>query len=867
MLLYRPRVGCHDLAVDAAAMPRPGWEGLLTELSRHRGDDLERRQRAADRLVLAEGAGYLLHEGLDDVVQPWRVSVVPVLLRPDVWADLAAGLAQRAELMRAVLRDLAGPRELLRSGVVPVEAVAAHPGYLHLRHDLLLAGADVVVDAEGAFRVVRDHTDVADGDGLALLARSITNRVAFDGRAVVAHDAYLRALRTELAARAPGDRPSPRTVVLSGGVDEQGYVENAYLATLLGYSLAEVADLTVRRGRVWLRSLDGPEPVDVVLRRVATADLDPVEDPGTSGGVAGIVHAARAGVVHLANPAGAEVGGHLALLPFLDAACRHLLGAPLRLPSLPTLWCGDPDHRAELRAAPQRFVLYDTDPADPAPPAVGAQLDGPGLADWLARIAERPERYVAQVEPALGTTPQLLAGRLTPAAISLRTQVLLGDQRTLVFPGGHGRLLEPGAGPLVAASGAAADVRVLGGRDRSDAPAPTRVLPQVDLRRSLPIHAAEAMYWIGRSAERAETGARTALVCLTRIATGDPAHTDLVAAVDGLRAVSGGMGGPGVEPTVFDLDAEVRAALAGRTASVVENLLATVRNARAARQLLSARTWRLLIMLEAEAASLAKLTTEPGLTSFDATEVLDRVLVPLAALSGLVDESVVRGPGWRFLDIGRRLERALLVLGLTEALLDGGVLQLEALLAACESLAAYRRSFRSDVTAPRRRRPAAGRSHQPALGALPARPAGRRPQRPTRPPRPAPAARRPASRRPGPRTPCTAGRHHRAGARRAWTPAGHRPDHGQRLVRRTAPEVELTCRPTASRTAPPTTTASPSRSATRSPTWCPGPCPIRPCAAPRSTSSPPRPSCAPSRTRSATTSPTSPWRSPTPGSS
>lgn len=703
-MLYRPRVGSHDLAVDAAGRPRPGWEKLLVGLSRQGSDDLERRQRAADRLVLAEGAGYLLHEGLDDVVQPWRVSVVPILLHPAVWHDLAAGLAQRAELLRAVLRDLAGPKELLQSGIVPIEAVATHPGYLRLRPgDPLLVGADVVVDAEGAFRVVRDHTDVADGEGLALLARAITNRVTLDGRTVVGHDAYLRALRTELAARAPGDRPSPRTVVLSGGVDEPGYVENAYLATRLGYSLAEVADLTVRRGRVWLRSLDGPEPVDVVLRRVAAAGMDPVDDVETPGGVAGIVHAARGGAVDLANPVGTELGGHLALLPFLDAACRYLLGAPLRLPTVTTLWCGDPDHRAELRAAPERFVLYDTDPADPAPPVVGALLDGPGLADWLARIAERPERYVAQVEPALGTTPQLQAGRLTPAGLSLRTQVLLGASTTLVFPGGHGRLLDAGDGPLASTGGAAGDVRILGGSDRPADRAPaTTVLPQVDLRRSLPIHAAEAMYWTGRSAERAETGARMALVCLTRVADGDPSGPDLAAAVDGLRAVSGGMGGPAVEATVFDLDAEVRAALAGRAASVVDNLVATVRNARTARQLLSARTWRLLVMLEAEASSLAKLTAEPGLTSFDATEVLDRVLVPLAALSGLTGESVVRGPGWRFLDIGRRLERALLVLGLAEALLDeraDGSLRLEALLAACESLAAYRRSFRSDVTA------------------------------------------------------------------------------------------------------------------------------------------------------------------------
>jgi uncharacterized alpha-E superfamily protein len=185
--------------------------------------------------------------------------------------------------------------------------------------------------------------------------------------------------------------------------------------------------------------------------------------------------------------------------------------------------------------------------------------------------------------------------------------------------------------------------------------------------------------------------------------------------------------GPPVEATPFDLEAEVRAALSGRPASVVDNLRATVTTARAARPLLSGRTWRLLAMLDAEATALDKLADQPGLAAFDATEVLDRVLVPLAALSGLTSESVVRTAAWRFLDVGRRLERALLVLGLLEATLDPraddgspdpfgasvpwdpldpldpadpreGSVRLEATLAACESLVAYRRSFRSDVT-------------------------------------------------------------------------------------------------------------------------------------------------------------------------
>ena len=734
---YRPHVGCRDAAVSADGRPRPGWERALGELARHGPDELDRRQRAADRLVMAEGAGYLLHEGLDATVEPWQVSIVPFMVDPDAWDDLAAGLRQRAELLQAVLRDLAGPRELLRSGTVPVEAVATHPGFARLvatdagGEGLLAVGADVVIDAEGAFRVVRDRTDAPTGEGLALLARAIATRVApgnsaldpTAGRGVVGHDDYLRALRARLAAAAPADRRSPRTVVLTGAVDRPGYVENAYLASRLGYSLAETTDIAVRGGRAWLRSLDGPEPIDVLLRRVPGRGLDPVEEQDVREGVAGLVHAARRDAVRLVNPVGADLAEHLALLPFLDQAARFLLGAPLRLPGVPTLWCGDPEQRAQLLGAPERFVLYDTHPTNPAPPAVGSQLDDPGLADWRARVEARPERYVAQVDLALGTTPRLQNGRLVPASLSLRTQVLLDGDATTVLPGGHGRLREPGSGAegaLVATSGAATDVRVLERPGRRHLHVPGPVLPQVDLRRSLPTHAAEAMYWTGRSSERAEAGARAALVCLTRVAEGDPSPGDLASAVDGLRAVSGGMGGPIVESTMFDLDAEVRAALSGRTASVVDNLRGTVRNARAARQLLSARTWRLLAMIEAEASALAKLAGEPRAggsaqstagspwySHFDATEVLDRVLVPLAALSGLTDESVVRGPGWRFLDIGRRLERALLVLGLAEAMLDppthladpgDGTLRLEALLAACESLAVYRRSFRSDVT-------------------------------------------------------------------------------------------------------------------------------------------------------------------------
>jgi uncharacterized alpha-E superfamily protein len=245
-------------------------------------------------------------------------------------------------------------------------------------------------------------------------------------------------------------------------------------------------------------------------------------------------------------------------------------------------------------------------------------------------------------------------------------------------------------------------------RERLQVSVPT--IPQVDLRRSTPTRSAEAMYWTGRTAERAEMGARTVLVCLTRLAGAEPDRADLAAVGQALRTVSGGLaearsGGD------TDLESEVRDALGGRPGSVVDSLRSTVANARTARQLLSTWTWRLLAMLDAEAAALDKLAGDPGFeradagqAAFDETEALDRVLLPLASLSGLADESVVRGPGWRFLDIGRRIERSLLVLGLIEALFEPSgagptsAVRGDVALAACESLVAYRRRYRSDIT-------------------------------------------------------------------------------------------------------------------------------------------------------------------------
>lgn len=729
--------GGHDLAVDPGGRPRPGWGRMLEAIVAIGPGELDRRQRAADRQMLAQGAGMLLHEGAEDALRPWRLDVIPLVIDHEAWAPIAAGLAQRAEVLAAVVADLHGRRTLLSSGVIPIEAVAAHGTALRTAWDgrrpprLLVVGADLVVDGGGRVRVLRDLTDVPTGDGHALLARSIVERALPHNRralGVAAHRPYTVALRTALLASAPPGHRSPRTVVLTGAPDEPGHVEHAYLATRLGYDVAEAADVVVRRGRAWLRSLEGLEPIDVLLRRLPQRELDPVEDDIVGDeGVAGVVGAERAQGVHLANPYGAAVGESPALLPFLDAASRFLSGRPLALGAVEALWCGDPDQRARFAAAPEDFAVHDL--GAPLAPAVALKgLTDAGVAAWLARVAERPERYVARPGLTVATAPTFVGGRLRPAPVALRAQVLLAPGGPVVLPGGHGRVLEAGsAGPLAdRAEGVGKDVWVLGPVSRSRVTVAAEA-PQVDLRRSLPTRAAEALYWVGRHAERAEAAARMVLAAGTHGI--DVSARDTAALARALRVASGGLPlNPPGPPC--DLDTEVRDALAGRLSSVTASLRATTAAARGARPLLSGGTWRLLPMLDEQAAVLDELAKTPTFPAFATSEALDGVLVPLAALAGLTNESVVRGPGWRFLDMGRRLERALLVLGLAEATLagpyptaggppvpggadpeagepgapGGGDLLLqpqpavEAVLAACESLVAYRRRYRSDVT-------------------------------------------------------------------------------------------------------------------------------------------------------------------------
>jgi uncharacterized circularly permuted ATP-grasp superfamily protein/uncharacterized alpha-E superfamily protein len=719
---YRALPSVYDEMLDAGGAPREGWAHVGRMIDTLGVTELGRRQAEAARLLANDGVDYPL--GGTGTGEPaerrWELDPVPAMLDSGQWAELERGVIQRAELLSLILADLYGQRRLVRGGLVPPELLFDHPGFLREADQIAIPGSqlpicavDVARDAGGDWWALTDRAQTPSGFGYALENRVVLSRV-FPSmyRDVQAHRLapFFRSLRSALRAAAPPGVDEPRIVVLSPGPWSEMAFEHAFLASYLGYQLVEGADLTVRDGRVWLRSLGRLEPVDVILRRVDSSYCDPLELRSESLlGVPGLLEAARLGAVSIVNPIGSGVLENPGLLALLPRLCRHMLGQPLRLESVPTWWCGDPEGRAYVLANLPELVIKSASREAGADTRLGWELSAAERAELGVRIEAAPHRWVGQEPLELATVPAAGARGLEPRHMLLRTFLVARGESYGAMPGALARIAPAGRGALIGRRAGAVrsggvsgavykDVWVAASEPeeltgfwlradrRSDAvpapePAPTA-------------RAAENLFWLGRYAERAESLVRLLRVLDDRrndFADGrNPAGDVCVAAlVEALAEISGTPAPAG------EVDALVRALLtdAGRPGSLAFAVRRLRDSAYPVRDQLSSDTWLVLGALEREVLRPIGSGPTPGLPA--------RVLTSLLALSGLTAESMVHDLGWRFMNAGRRLERSLQTLALLRATLvvarDTATdsLLLESVLTAAESVITYRRRYRS----------------------------------------------------------------------------------------------------------------------------------------------------------------------------
>lgn len=703
---YRAAGPGHDEMLQSAGPTRAAWDQMAALAGIDSWEQLEDRRE--DVVTLLEDHGVRYGSDPDDV--PWPLDPLPVIIDEEEWVDLEGQLRQRAELLDAIFTDLVTERRLLAEGLLPPEIVLAHPGFVRAadgilipgRHQLFLHAADIVRNADGAWLALSDRTQAPSGMGYVMEDRRVIAQVLaglYRQARIRRIGPFFHAMREGLQDVAPaGSGDDPRVALLTPGPFSETAFDQGYLSTMLGFPLVEGEDLVVSDGRVWMRSLDELEPVDVIVRRVDAEYCDPLDLLGSSVlGVPGLVEAARTGAVTIVNPLGSGLMENPALLTYLPRLCRALRGEELQLGSAVTYWCGERSMCSHVIANLERLVISSTSPG--RPPIHGWELSAYERADLAAQISQTPHQWVGQEPTEASTTPTVGDRRLDACSTVMRTFAVARHEGYQVMSGALARVTSSGTRTETLAQtplgNAAKDVWILAAEPQAQLePWPLEetdpIVPRGRWVNAISPGAAEDLFWFGRYTERTEATVRLIRATSDRWAdyhllprsTGGRALEVLMAAVEEIL-------GPG---SLAELVLEEE-----RPGSVAYAVEHSTRAATAVRDQLSSDTWLALSSIErALNRERARQRRAPG-EEIGLGRVLARSLEGLLALSGIGAESMVRDVGWWLMDAGRRVERAQhLVSTLTatvtqrrSAMVDAMIL--ESVLIAHESVITFRR--------------------------------------------------------------------------------------------------------------------------------------------------------------------------------
>ncbi len=703
----------YDESLTAEGQLREHWEPLGRTLNKLGAEEIGLRAENARRIIREHGITYNVYSDPQGMDRPWELDLLPLLISAAEWRTIERGLIQRATLLNLVLADLFGPQELLRTGALPPALVLGNPSFLRPCHGvkvprniyLHLHAADLARSPTGQWWVLADRTQAPSGTGYALENRIVSSRVLPEEyREAQVHRLapFFSTQRESLRSLAPSV-DSPHIVLLTPGPHNETYFEHAYLARYLGFTLVEGGDLTVRENRVYLKTLEGLQKVDVILRRVDDTFCDPLELRGDSFlGVSGLIQSARAGNVVIANALGATLVESPAFLAFLPNLCKLLLGEELLLPSVATWWCG--------QAKEQKYVLEHLDDIVVKPafarvlqlPFFGGRLSRSDREKLVADIQRQPFAYVGQERVAFSTAPAWINDKLEPRGIAIRFYSTATGDTYSIMPGGLARISGHAGDPVLSmqSGGGSKDTWVL-----SDAPVEHVSLltpsgqPKIANRISteLPSRVADNLYWLGRYGERLEATLRLLRCVLGRLGGESSPEsavelnslTEMLALTERVpRHLAGRVPAAEVEQEVLQLVYNPQ-----RLGGVRELVLRLRQIASMVRDRLSADTWRILNQLQTDSKTRAG-----RLPLVNALSVCNTLIADLAAFSGMEMENMTRGHGWRFLDTGRRLERAYNLVDLLRAALAASQVNsaLPALLEIADSTITYRRRYFSE---------------------------------------------------------------------------------------------------------------------------------------------------------------------------
>jgi uncharacterized circularly permuted ATP-grasp superfamily protein/uncharacterized alpha-E superfamily protein len=672
-------------------------------------EELERRWARAERRIRENGITYNIYSDPLGASRAWKIDIVPLLIPANEWRYIEAGIIQRAQLLSLLLEDLYGEQDLLAHGHFPAALLYANPAFLRPlvgvrvpAHSYLhMLAVDLARSPDGQWWVLADRTQAPSGSGYALENRIIVADVLpdlFRTSNVLRLAPFFRAQREALTNLA--QRDNPRIVLLTPGPLNETYFEHSYIVRYLGFTLVQGKDLTVRNRRVHLKTVEGLEKVDVILRRVDDSFCDPLELRGDSLlGVPGLVDAIVAGNVKVANALGSGLIETAAIMPFLPGLSTRLLGEKLKLPSVATWWCGQQYALDWVLDHLDSVVVKPAFPSSGMEPVFGADLPYAEKGKFAERLRDRPHEYVAQEQVALSTAPVWDNGCLNSRSVVLRTYVLNTGSGWIAIPGGLVRVAEAeGSVVSMQRGGHSKDAWVLW-----DTPVDTfsMLRPRnepVELRRVsriVPSSVADNAFWLGRYVERAENIARILRAMIPRMRRADEAELGcLIRLHRCLESKNSKL--PKAKhrrPTSAELEPEVTSLLTDpkRSDSLACTLSEVYRTGGTIRERLSADMMFLIGQLR------DSVQIGSGTPFLEYPRMLTDCLELLSAFSGMERENINRGLGWLFMTIGRRLERAIYLTRqlreITTPLTEQDWLLLDSLLEVADSSMTYRTRY------------------------------------------------------------------------------------------------------------------------------------------------------------------------------
>ena len=686
---YRSGLNSYDEILDVKGRVKPHWQALFATLEKLGIDELKTRNQEIIDKLRENGVTYNVYEGVDGLNRPWQLDPIPFLIEQKEWNTIAKGLQQRALLLDLILRDIYGPRNLVRDAIIPAELVFDNVGFsrpcadliLPAPNQLVLYAADMARGPDGQMWIVDNRTQAPSGSGYTLENRVVMSKLLpelADGMYVSKLSPFFNSIQSTVSRLSGKTKEAPNIVYLTPGPNNESYFEHAYLASYLGYTLAQGDDLLVRDGYVWLKSIEGLQRVDVIIRRIDDDWCDPLELREDSRlGVPGLLHAIRKGNIKVLNPPGTSVLENHAFLAFMHNICRYFLGEDLIMPSVATWWCGQPKELNFVLNNIDKLIIKKANRKSKFRSVYGRLLTPKDKEDLKKALMQRPHEYIAQEEVSLSTTPSLVDGLIEPRYAAIRAFLVSDENGYHVMQGGLTRS-SPVKDRFVISNqygGLSKDTWVVS--DKTDQPQEKVVIPATSSFKkqvSLPSRSAENLFWVGRYCERtmAVTKFMNIVINVLNIdrnfgGSSKQEHIKiLLQSLTHLSSTYPGFLGEDNQELLHKPYIEIikLASDVYRPGTIASNVSSFLHAVGAVRNQWDIEIWRIVDLIE---NSFHEIRNASTMNSSNIQKTLDKLYNSMLTFLGVMSETMPRDNSYLLLDTGKIIERILSKLSIIQS--------------------------------------------------------------------------------------------------------------------------------------------------------------------------------------------------------